>query len=767
MLIKNIQKKTGAENTESIEVDFCVVGGGLAGICAAIAAARRGLRVALVQNRSVLGGNASSEIRQSIGGAAFSGHYPDAREGGLIDELRSALRTKSVDGSLNDYAESSIVFLTLCLREPNLRLFLNTQIDEVDVREGSLHSVAGLQSSTGMRFRFEATQFADCSGDAVLAYLAGCDYLTGQEAASQFGETLAPPVATTNTMGNTILFQTEELPTPFIEERPDWVPDLSQIECYWTLHPPKAPMKHGSWLFEYGGELDTIRDAEKIHLELIKILYAAWFDLKSRPECGMANYRISFISALPGKRESRRIVGDHILTEGDVVETRRFKDDVAYAGWALDLHPPTGFYGKQRPTTFYFFPEVHSIPLRSLYAKDLKNLWMAGRNISTTHVALGGLRLMATCGLMGECIGIAASVAQTTGAVSCKETGESHISEIQEEILRGGGFIPGVAAKDPYDLAPLAKITASGVTCLANEVIEDYDKIGTGLGFAFPVTAGHLSSLTLRVRASKPCRIEAALRPIRHRRDFHSDQILSSAFCDLTLGEGSAVLSFSKQDLPEDLVMVHLHCDDPELEIAYSRERVTGVHVADHATGAEPDVWSKQLGMPNPAKWMRRFNTQRVESPKLFHKTPVFQLAPDQLPYKAPNVVNGVNRAERLPNLWMAPMQKEAWIQFDWEVPQPAREVRMVFDADMDLALPAKQPTDTLVHSYRLEGTTSGGSKVMIADVSGNSARLVRHEIPVLPDDGLVSLRVTVTRMHGDAPTARIFEIRVLDRILP
>jgi hypothetical protein len=748
-------------------VDFCVVGGGMSGLCGAIAAARRGLRVALVQNRSMLGGNASSEIRQNIGGAGFAGHYPDAREGGVVDELWSALRRRAINASLNDYAESSIVFLDRCLKEEKITLFLNTQVDHVEVKGGRIIAVEGLQSTTGIRHRFEAGQFADCSGDAIVAHLGGAECRRGQEAAAEFGESLAPAEASLNTMGNTILFQTEKMDVPVPWERPDWAPDLSKLECYWTLHEPKRTMEHGSWIFEYGGQLDTIADAEKIHFELLKIFYAAWDDLKSRPECGMQNYRISFISALPGKRESRRIVGDHILTEGDVVQTRRFPDDVAYAGWALDLHPPEGFYGKGRPTTFHFFPEIHSIPLRSLYSKDLENLWMAGRNISSTHVALGGLRLMATCGVMGEAIGIAAAVAQRSGASSSRTVTRSSIGTIQQEILRGGGFIPGVVSSDPHDLARKGSVTSSGDASLRNAALKDFEKIGDGVGIAFPITGGSLERLTLAVRNScaEAVELRAILRPIKTQRDFHGEKVLSQAMVSVAPGEGEATLRFAPHSLLEDLYMVHLHASDPALELGYSEERLTGVHAADFKAVPEQDPWARQLGMPEPAPWTRRFNPHRLERPVEFHRTPCFTLFPESSPYRASEVINGINRPTRLPNLWMAPMTHGSapWLEIAWQQPQPAREVRLVFDTDMDLARPSIKPLPTLVQSYLLEGRTATGESFVIADVADNGSRLARHPVD---REGIVSVRLTVRSMHQEGTMARLCEVRVLDEIL-
>ncbi|MEI6491766.1 MAG: FAD-dependent oxidoreductase [Verrucomicrobiota bacterium] len=749
------------------QFDFCVVGGGISGLCAALAAARRGLRVALVQNRSVLGGNASSEIRQHIGGACFAGHYPDAREGGIVDELWTALRDKAINGSLNDYAESSTVFLEKCLPESNLEVFLNVNIEETHVEDNSIVAVEGLQSTTGIRHIFEAKQFADCSGDAVVAYQAGASFRRGQEGKAEFGESLAPDQPTLFTMGNTILFQTEKMDKPVPYERPDWVPDLAKLECYWTLHEPKAAMEHGCWLFEYGGQLDTIADADKIQFELLKIVYAAWADLKRRPECGMQNHRLSFLSALPGKREGRRIVGDHVLTEQDIVQTTRFEDDVAYAGWALDLHPPGGFYGKQRPTTFHFFPEIHSIPLRCLYSKDLRNLWMAGRNVSATHVALGGLRLMASCGLMGEAVGISAAVSHQESLFDCRKTARSHIKTVQQDILRSGGYIPGIPADDPRDATTSSIITATSEAVLDTGVPEHWSAIGDGIGIAFPITAGILQALTLPVSldGTEQAEIRGTLQPIKTPRDFHSTTILASASATVRPGETSATLQFGPASLPPDLYMIHIHSSIKTLRLGATTRRVTGVHVADFTETPDLDQkWDRQLGMPNPPHWVRRFDPYRPEHPDTFHQTPCFEITPPSACYAASNVTNGINRPTRLSNIWIS--KSDAFpqrLEFAWDEPRNINEIRIVFDTDMDLPRPPIVPPSTLVKAYAIIGTDENGREITLAEVKDNRNRLAVHAVSA---PALRGFKLLICTVHSPGTEARVCEVRAMMAVI-
>lgn len=687
------------------------------------------------------------------------GHYPDAREGGIVDEVWTAIRRKCVGGNLNDYAESSLAILDLCLREKNLQLLLNTHIDQVHVNKGHISHLSGSQSSTGARFDIHASQYVDSTGDAHVAYLAGCRYMTGQESRAQFNESLAPEKPQALTMGNTLLFQSEKLDAPVEFKRPPWAPDLAKIDCYWTLHPPAAPLEYGSWVFEYGGKKDTIAEAEEIHLELLKIIYAAWDYLKKRFPDDLANHRLSFISSLPGKRESRRIVGDYILTQDDVVNTKRFPDDVAYAGWSLDLHNPDGFYGKERPTTFYFFPEIHSIPLRSLYAADIDNLWLAGRDISVSHIALGGARLMASCGMQGESVGIAASFAHRN-ANSCRDTTKLYIKDIQQDILKAGSYLPNVVNEDSGDLARHAsKIWATSEASLDTGDIESWDPIGPGIGIALPIVSGRLQSFTLQVDnpTLKAIKLRACLQPIRFRRDFHDTHSIAEAQIEIPPGQSTATFPLAAT-LEPDLWKVQMFSETAELKIGQCTRRISGTHVADYYPDGYEDGFARQVGMPNPALWMRRFNPSRLDHTESFHPTPCFSTRPVQAPYGASNTINGINRTERLPNLWISEQTKALpqSLYLAWDEAQTIQEIRIIFDSDMDIAMPPVQEASTLVSDYDLIGRM-GRQEACLASVSNNQQRLCIHRFePQLLDE----IEIRIRRCWNDGRQARVFEIR-------
>ena len=446
-----------------ISADFCIVGGGLSGVCAALAAARNGASVVLIQNRSVLGGNSSSEIRMHIVGANF--RRPGARESGLIEELRLE---DAVRNPMRSPAMWDVLLYEKVKAEPNITLLLDTECTgcEVEERDGKrrIMGLTALRNSTEDAFEIRAKFFADCSGDGRLGLEAGADFRMGREAVSEYGESLAQPVADNKTLGSTILFMARrhEHPVPFIA--PSWVrkftkEDLANRGCGGTY-------EYCFWWIEWGGELDTIKDNETIRHELYRIALGVWDYVKNSGEHPhSANWALDWIGSLPGKRESRRFLGEHVLTEQDVRTGRVFDDQVAFGGWPIDLHPPRGVDAvEEKACSHTYLPHLYSIPLRALSSRNVSNLLFAGRNISATHVAFASTRVMATCALMGQAIGTAAAVglkAPAPAETVAQLAATPHIEAIQQTLLKDDALLLGIPNCDPLDLAPRAVITAS------------------------------------------------------------------------------------------------------------------------------------------------------------------------------------------------------------------------------------------------------------------------------------------------------------------
>ncbi len=432
------------------QVDFCVVGGGLAGMCAAIAAARHGAKVALMQDRPVLGGNASSEIRMWICGA----HGENNRETGILEEiaLENCYRNPNFNYSIWD----SILYEKVRY-EPNILLLLNCSCNGLVMDGQRIVAVKGWQTTTQTWHTVEAALFADCSGDSILAPLSGAEFRVGREAAGEFGEDIEPPEADHRTMGMSCLIQAREMPTPQTFIPPVWAYDFpSEADLPYRDH----PLPRGNfWWIELGGEQDSIHDTEEIRDELLKIAFGVWDHIKNHGDHGAENWALEWVGFLPGKRESRRYVGDHILTQNDVRAEGRFGDLVAYGGWTMDDHHPAGFRYPGPPTIFHPAPSPFGIPYRSLYSRNIANLFCAGRNISTTHAALSATRVMATCALCGQAVGTAAAIA-TRHNLSPRGVYQERIHELQEILMDDDCYLPWHARPVPA-LSRAARLSAS------------------------------------------------------------------------------------------------------------------------------------------------------------------------------------------------------------------------------------------------------------------------------------------------------------------
>lgn len=420
---------------KSHQADLCIVGGGMAGMCAAIAAARHGSKVVLIQDRPVLGGNASSEIRMNIGGALG----PNKRETGLLEEIEmeNLYRNPTACYSIWD----SVLYEKVRF-EANITLLLNCTCTEAELDDSNgtrINAVKGWQLTTETWHTVEATLFADCSGDSILAPLTGAEFRYGREAASEFGESIEPEQADGHTMGLSCLFQIRETDRPQPFTPPSWANKYdSDDDLPYRPHDKRTNF----WWIELGGDRDAIHEAEEIKDELLKIVFGVWDHMKNRGDHGVENWVIDWIGFLPGKRESRRYVGDYILTQNDIEAEGKFDDLVAYGGWSMDDHFPAGFHHKgSHPTIYHAAPSPYGIPYRSLYSKNIDNLFFAGRNISATHAAMSSTRVMGTCAMLGQAIGTAAAIAVRDN-LSPRGVYQHRVRELQQTLMEDDCYLP-------------------------------------------------------------------------------------------------------------------------------------------------------------------------------------------------------------------------------------------------------------------------------------------------------------------------------------
>lgn len=442
-----------------IETDLLVAGGGMAGISAAIAAARQGMRVVLVQDRSVLGGNASSEVKMHIVGADCHGSRKGWRETGIIEEIRLE---DSVRNPSRCYPLWDVILYEKVVAEPNITLLLDTDIIGATMendapsgdalrrpnrtermyefvgKPGRIKSATAVRQITEDQFEIRAKYYADCTGDGRLGFEAGADYRIGRESKSMHDESLAVDVDDVHTLGSSILITTRrtEAPVKFIP--PAWARkfDPEQLKVGRGIH----TWEYGFWWIEWGGVLDSIKDhTTVIRHELYRIALGLWDYVKNSgrfPES--ENWTLDWVGAIPGKRESRRFMGPHILTQADVLDIHKHADEVAYGGWAIDLHPVKGIDAVDEPP---FTPthgkDVYGIPLRCYFSRNIENLFFAGRNISATHVAFASTRVMATCAIGGEAIGNAAAYCVKRGVTPGQLVLDGgHVRALRQQLLK-------------------------------------------------------------------------------------------------------------------------------------------------------------------------------------------------------------------------------------------------------------------------------------------------------------------------------------------
>lgn len=432
----------GKLKTVTHDVDVCVVGAGLAGMCAAISAARRGAKVALMHDRPVFGGNASSEIRQWISGAGT--RVRDLQETGIMEEI--LLENMYRNPKRNFAIWDSILYEKIRF-EPNIDLMLNCSCCQTEMNSNSIKSVTGFQTTTQTWQTVRAKIFIDCSGDSILAPLSGAEFRIGREAAKEFGEEFGVEKADRKTMGMSIMFQVRETERPVSFTPPKWAYVFkTDADMKNKPHNIYAINTNFYWV-ELGGEQDGIGDTESIRDELLKIAFGVWDHVKNHcPQKNADNWELEWMGFLPGKRESRRYIGDYMLKQDDVEKHPVFPDTVAYGGWQIDDHLPGGFAmdavdgGKHLRKRR--LSEPYTIPFRSIYSTNIENLMFAGRNISATHVAIATTRVMGTCGILGQAAGTAAWIAIQNN-LSPREAGKTKIREIQAALMEDDCFLPG------------------------------------------------------------------------------------------------------------------------------------------------------------------------------------------------------------------------------------------------------------------------------------------------------------------------------------
>lgn len=447
-----------------LECDVLVAGGGLSGLCAALAAARKGKKVILVHNRSRLGGNASSEIKMHPLGV--NSQKTGWREGGIIEEilLENSLVNPEFEWDMWDF-----LLYDKCVSEKNLKLILDADVVAARKLGDKIVSVSARCDLTWTLYEISAKIFVDSTGDSRLGFEAGAEMMSGREGKERFGESRGAFDEEGTRQGSSIMFVSKLYDKPMPFTPPSWAKKVGADDLKFRVI-NKDNIGFGYWWLELGGLCDAVRDNEKLRFEILSILMGVWDYIKNSGKFPEAENRaLTSVGMLPGKRDTYRIVGEKILTQQDVQGAwKNFDDAVAVGGWQLDDHPAAGFYAKDRHpgTEEHYDPSSfvapYNIPFSVFYSKDVKNLMMAGRNISCSHVAFGSTRVMLTCASGAHAVGLAAAMCADLGIVPSELRADAEkMKALQQYLLRSDQTILNVKNLDELNSAKFTKLSAS------------------------------------------------------------------------------------------------------------------------------------------------------------------------------------------------------------------------------------------------------------------------------------------------------------------
>jgi hypothetical protein len=663
--------------------DVAVIGGGVAGVCAAITAARAGCQVLLVQDRPVLGGNASSEVRLWILGATshMGNNNRWAREGGVIDELLVENLWRNPEG--NPLIVDAII-LEMVANEPNITLLLNTAVHDLE-KSGAdaIRSVRAFCSQNSTAYEIAAPLFVDASGDGIVGFLAGAAFRVGAEGRAEFGEKMAPEQPSRDLLGHTIYFYSKDTGRPVKFIAPSFaLRDIASIPRWRDIRFSDSGCR--LWWLEWGGRLDTIHDSEKIKWELWRVAYGVWNYIKNSGRFPEAEtYTLEWVGTIPGKRESRRFEGDYMLTQQDIAEQRRHVDAVSFGGWAIDLHPGDGVYSPQPGCQQWHAKGVYQIPYRAMYSRNITNLFLAGRIISASHIAFGSTRVMATCAHGGQAVGMAAAMCVEAGLKPRDLLAGPRLGELQRNLLRGGQFIPGVALVDELDLARSAEIRASSELKLsALTPSGETLPLHNSWAMMLPVQEGPMPAVELLVDASAPATLRAELRGSSQPENHTPDVTLE--VLDLELSEGSRIplpLRFRSRIEAPCYAFVCL-LKNEAVSVHLSDQRVTGVlSVCHNANKAVAKLSTQTPPVDSGIDTFEFWTPKRRPEGKNF----ALRIDPPLDAFRASNLTNGFARPTNQPNAWVADFKHEQpSIRLTWAKARTISRIELAFDTDFD-----------------------------------------------------------------------------------
>ena len=718
------------------EFDVIVVGAGSAGCPAALAAARMGAKTALIQNRPVLGGNASIELGVGINGAASC--HPNARESGIVEEIG---RIKARFG----YRGWGQAFREAADKEPNLTVFLNRHVFAADMRSKSnITAVKAVDTLTNEITVYRGKMFIDCTGDGWVGYYAGAKYRRGRESRDEFNESLAPEKPDKITMSGCIMaqccgYRAQDTGKPVKYEPPPWAPKFPPAEEFGRN--PRGI--GGSWWLEHPGDIDDIWHAEQARDELIRITFGYWDYVKNvSPMREKADsYALTLVPIVDAKRESRRLVGDYMLNQNDVQNAVLFPDRISHGGWPIDVHHPRGIYsGKEGPFDCNPGVPVYSVPFRSLYSVNIENLLFAGRCMSVTHVALGTVRVQGTLAAMGQVVGTASAMCLGRG-ITPRGLYKNHITELQQTLLKHDQYIPDMKNDDPLDLVRKAKLTASSTARYEEFLMRHAQK-----GDAHPLNMSRAAMFPIGVRH----KLESVSLLLASDNDEPTEVMLSlrtaSASGDFSSTDDAATAKATVEPRREGWVKFKL---DREIQTPYCwvlLPRTDGI--------------SWRLMETAPLGSCRAYGSNgnwTVVKGQYYALSALPPIA-TEVDCRVENITNGHTRIiGDASNMWASdPTQHmPQWVELSFASPTEVNTVYLTFDTDMNSKYHTTPLVPQCVRDYELS-FHDGAKWTRLVAVSGNFQRRRVHRFDTVTAS---KLRLTAHATNGSRD-ARVFEIR-------
>lgn len=758
-MIKDNPTYSRVFKNQQIQSDLVVVGGGLSGVCCAITAARQGIKVVLVQDRPVLGGNASSEVRLWVLGATshMGNNNRWAREGGVIDELLVENMYRNPEGNPLIF---DTIMLEKVIEEKNITLLLNTAVYEVGkVNADIIESVTAFCSQNQTTYKLSALLFCDASGDGVVGFLSGAAFRMGAEKQEEFGEKFAPSEEYGELLGHSLYFYSKDVGKPVKFIAPSYAIDVSEkIPRFRSFNTQDYGCR--LWWLEYGGRLDTVHDTELIKWELWRVAYGVWDYIKNSgnfPES--ENLTLEWVGTIPGKRESRRFEGDYMLIQQDIVEQRTHFDAVAFGGWSIDLHPADGVFSEKPGCNQWHSKGIYDIPYRTMYSRNIKNLFLSGRIISASHVAFGSSRVMATSAYCGQAVGVAAALAHREGVLPNELLEKSRLEKLQTKLIRTGQFLPNIVLKDSTDLVQSASITASSELRI-HELEENKDllqPLSVSVAQMIPLSAGQIPDLIIHAYADTETTLDIELRISDKASNQTPNIIIAKKSIAITKGRNCLKLDWQCLSIDASQYVYVCFMKNEKISIARSEKRITGILSVFNTINKAVSNYGKQaptedIGVDTFEFWTPK---RRPEGHNL-----AFKIDSPIALFSAENIKNGIARPTTRPNAWVADFDdKTPVLSLNWNKEQNISRIEISFDTDFDHPMESvlmTHPENIMpfcVRNYRI----LDDKNQIIFERKGNYQ--TRNIINLAKTISTKSLKIVVEHPSKNTP-ASVFEVR-------